>query len=307
MPSATRQRALRSNALSEENSKQGSPETDWDVNGVGDLSIQGYATEISVNHGSPISFKVATDATAYRIDIYRVGYYGGLGARLMSTIQPSAPLPQLELACMREASTRLIDCGNWSVSATWQVPADALSGVYVARLTRTDPPKSGASVKSAPLPHSYGAFGLGKLANPLREPRASHVLFVVRADESKSDIIFQTSDLTWHAYNRYGGASLDGGFINGKPLGLNHRAFKVSYNRPLMSRSADAGSQFFNAEYPMVRWLEANGYDVTYFAGVDSDRFGDRLKQHRIFMSVGLDTYWSGQQRVMWRLLAMLA
>ena len=28
----------------------------------------------------------------------------------------------------------------------------------------------------------------------------------------------------------------------------------------------------FNAEYPMVRWLEANGYDVSYTTGVDTDR-----------------------------------
>jgi hypothetical protein len=281
----------------EENSRPGNPETEWDVNGAGDPSIQGFATEISVNHGSPVSFKVNTDAKSYRIDVYRIGYYGGLGARLVDTIKPSAPLPQCQPGCLQDTATRLCDCGNWAVSATWHVPAEAQSGVYIARLVRTDEPVGTVDKRPPALPHSYGALGMGRLANPLKEPRASHVIFVVRADESRSDIVFQTADLTWHAYNRYGGSSLDGGFINGKALGLRHRAFKVSYNRPLTSRSAEAASQFFNAEYPMVRWLEANGYDVTYISGVDAARSGESLKRHRVFLSVGLDAYWSGPQR----------
>ena len=54
------------------------------------------------------------------------------------------------------------------------------------------------------------------------------------------------------------------------------RAYKVSYNRPFNTRSVDNGQDWvFNAEYPMVRWLEANGYNVSYFTGVDSDRRGN--------------------------------
>src|SRR5256886_6763472 len=47
----------------------------------------------------------------------------------------------------------------------------------------------------------------------------------------------------------------------------------------------------------MWRWLEANGYDVSYFAGVDTERNGALITQHKIFMSVGHDEYWSGGQR----------
>src|SRR5262249_56746142 len=53
----------------------------------------------------------------------------------------------------------------------------------------------------------------------------------------------------------------------------------------------------FNAEYPMVRWLEANGYNVAYLTGVDTDRSGSQLLQHKVFLSVGHDEYWSGPQR----------
>jgi hypothetical protein len=79
------------------------------------------------------------------------------------------------------------------------------------------------------------------------------------------------------------------------------RAYKVSYNRPFKTRdpfSMDAPeSFFFNAEYPMVRWLEANGYDVSYFSGVDSASRGQELLEHRTFLSVGHDEYWSNQMR----------
>src|SRR5690606_6785045 len=64
------------------------------------------------------------------------------------------------------------------------------------------------------------------------------------------------------------------------------------------TRAVDNGQDWvFNAEYPMVRWLEANGYDVTYISGVDTHRAGSLLLNHPVFLSVGHDEYWSGQQR----------
>ena len=47
----------------------------------------------------------------------------------------------------------------------------------------------------------------------------------------------------------------------------------------------------------MVRWLERNGYDVSYFTGVDTDRCGSEILEHKVFLSVGHDEYWSGEQR----------
>ena len=112
----------------------------------------------------------------------------------------------------------------------------------------------------------------------------------MRDDASRSDLLFQTSDTTWQAYNQYGGNSL----YTGSPAG---RAYKVSYNRPFTTRGTGAEDWLFNAEYPMVRWLEANGYDVSYTTGVDSDRRGGLIQQHKTFLSVGHDEYWSGGQR----------
>ena len=82
-----------SNDIVCENSKPGTPETTWQVSVDGDSTIRGFATDISVNRGQTINFKINTDATNYQIDLYRLGYYGGNGARYISSISPAVPLP----------------------------------------------------------------------------------------------------------------------------------------------------------------------------------------------------------------------
>ena len=258
------------NPIATENALTGNLPSEWDVSGIGDPTIQGFATDISVNKGQTVTFKIKTTASAYRIDIYRLGYYGGRGARKVATINPSASLPQNQPACIRDAATALNDCGNWAVSASWAVPSSAVSGVYIARPVRTD--NSGAS----------------------------HIIFIVRDDTGNSDLLFQTSDTTWHAYNFFGGAN----FYTGDGPVPGGRARKVSYNRPFINRDASSiGSGaiegfLWDSEYPMIRWLEANGYNVSYASGIDTDRRGSAaLTPHKIFLSVGHDEYWSGPQR----------
>ncbi len=124
------------NAIVTENALPGNPPSEWDVSGAGDQSIQGFATDISVDQGGTIEFKIRTDATSYRIDIYRLGYYGGDGARKVATVFPSATLPQSQPACVSDAATGCLDCGNWDTSASWAVPTDATSGIYLAKLVR---------------------------------------------------------------------------------------------------------------------------------------------------------------------------
>ena len=192
-----------SNAIVAENNLPGTPASEWDIDGAGDLSIQGFATDISYNKGETASFKIKTNAVGFRIDIYRLGYYQGNGARLITSFTRNTASPQP--TCMTDATTGLVDCGNWAESAQWIIPGDAVSGIYIAKLTRTNP------------------------------AGASHIAFIVRDDSSTSDLLFQTSDATWQAYNVYGdnnnGRSLYAG-VNG--IG---KASKVSYNRPFLTRN----------------------------------------------------------------------
>src|SRR5947199_2507303 len=52
------------NPIEAENCLPGSPQSEWFVMGAGSSSVQGFATDISVNAGHAINFKVATNATA---------------------------------------------------------------------------------------------------------------------------------------------------------------------------------------------------------------------------------------------------
>ena len=256
------------NPVACENSKPGTPTSDWEVAGAGDPTIQGFATKMSVNLGQAISFKVDTSAS-YHLDILRLGYYGGDGARKIAANVPVTARSQP--ACLTAQATGIVDCGNWGVSATWTVPSTAVSGVYVAHLVRND----------------TGGDSL--------------IPFVVRDDSSHSNVVLQTSDATWQAYNNYGGNSLY------KCTALcpagNPRAYKaayaVSYNRPWDGSFATDGgtSYFWYAEYQMARFLEENGYDTSYVAQSDLDQNPTLLENHKMFVSSGHDEYWSGAER----------
>ena len=107
-------------------------------------------------------------------------------------------------------------------------------------------------------------------------------------------MLFQTSDTTWEAYNTWGGTSL---YTPDYPAG---RAYAVSYERPFANRTTSQQNFFFADEYPMIRYLEENGYDVSYTSGqFIAETSGADIVDHKIFLSVGHDEYWSAaiQQR----------
>jgi hypothetical protein len=190
---------------------------------------------MSVSPSDVLSLKVKTDALDYRVDIYRMGYYDGMGARRVDRLGCGTPhgciswIPQPE--CLTESDTGLVDCGNWHTSVRWTVPSDATSGLYFARLVITKPNERGNEsstlgggggawrIDRSPVPasplfaragvdstrttppgnadtHAYGAAGhgraLGLKRHALKEPRASHIYFVVRDDAHTSDILVQT-------------------------------------------------------------------------------------------------------------------
>ena len=172
--------ATSNNPVACENAKPGNPSSQWDVNGAGDSTIQGFATEISVAPGVTQTFKIKSTANNYTIDIYRMGYYSGAGARKVATITPSATLPQSQPKCLSNATTGLNRLRQLGGVGLMDRAGDAVSGIYFAKLVRVD---TGG---------------------------ASHIFFVVRetTPHAHSDIMFQTSDTTWQAYNQYGGNSL---------------------------------------------------------------------------------------------------
>jgi hypothetical protein len=270
------------NPVACENELPGTPQSTWDMTSSEGGTIQGFADPFSVNIGDAINFKVQTAASSYVINIYRIGYYGGDGARLITTLTPDSSeinISQSQPACNTNAATGLVDCGNWGVSAAWDVPDTAVSGVYLADLVRTD-----------------GTSDMNQ------------IIFVVTNNASTSGIVMMTNDETWQAYNDWGGYSFYAGESTGEPwcctskLGAG-RAVQISYNRPLTTRfdavNAGGPTDFFADEYPMIRFLEENGYDATYVSQADVGAPGGAamLKQHKVFLTAGHSEYWDAGDR----------
>src|SRR5450755_934317 len=275
LPAAHSKAASCANPVACENQLPGTPQSVWDSGNTNDTYIQGFADPFSVNVGGSINFKINTAASSYSIDIYRMGYYGGDGARLITSIPANISVSNSQLACNTNTVTGLVDCGNWGVSATWNVPSTAVSGVYFA--------------------HIY-------------TPGNTHenqIPFVVKNTASTSKAVFMTSDETWQAYNDWGGYSVYAGNATGRPWCCSAldpgRATQVSYNRPFATRFDTPGGQdfFFSMEFPMIQFLEEQGYDISYVSQEDvaAATAPAMLEQHKVFMNVGHSEYWDAADR----------
>ena len=268
------------NPVACENQLPGTPQSTWDMSSSQGGTIQGFADPFSVNVGNTINFKVQSAASSYKIDIYRIGYYGGDGARLVTTLSsPNITTSQNQPACNTTQSTGLVDCGNWGVSASWAVPATTVSGMYIADLVRTD-----------------GTSDMNQIP------------FVVANNASTAQIVMMTNDETWQAYNAWGGYSFYSGNSTGSPWCCTSaidpgRAVQLSYNRPITTRfnavNAGGPTYFYADEYPMIRFLEENGYDVSYASQSDVGASGGAamLEQHKMFLTAGHSEYWDPGDR----------
>lgn len=248
--------------------------------------IEGYASDTSVNRGEVIHLFVHTASPTFMIEVFRMGWYQGLGARrIVGPIEVSGTQQAMPIM---ERKSGLIDCA-WInplslTTSSPEDPADWVSGVYLAKLTAPD---SGAQ---------------------------SYIIFVVRDDERAAALLFQLSVTTYQAYNYWGGKSLyNWGSSERK------RAAKVSFNRPYAANSRNpaaaygmgAGEFLTNLQphsdaypvsnagwdYNMVRWLEREGYDLNYCTSLDTHAAPDRMLRHKAWLSVGHDEYWSWEMR----------
>ena len=248
--------AALANPIQDENRQPGTDQ--WVlVSQAANHEIEGYASATSVNIGESIRFYVSTADPNYTVEVFRMGWYSGAGGRRMTdavqlagSVQPIPP---------PDPTTGLIEC-HWKNPYTLAIPANWVSGVYLAKLT----------------------------AKP--SGKQNYILFVVRDDARRSDILFQSSVTTMEAYSNWGGKSLYAYNCIGP------QAVKVSFDRPYATISGP-GEFLYRYEYNMVRFLERSGYDVTYQTNIDTHVRGDLLLQHRAFLSVGHDEYWSWQMR----------
>ncbi len=266
-----------SNPIVAENQKPGS--TDWqltrvrpDRDGFRSPAIEGYCSKQSVKAGETVDIMVSTDPPRpFRVEIFRMGYYGGRGARRLKELGPFEGKPQ---AVPRPGPKNLHEC-RWDSAARLTIPDVWPSGVYLGRLT-TVPPGD-----TEPYWQSY-------------------VVFIVR-DDRPADILFQCSDNTWQTYNRWP----NNYSVYTHPKGNQGPWADVSFDRPygreaqhesVVNDPLTFGSgEFLPFEFPLAYWLEQNGYDVTYCSNSDM-LTPDRGLRCKAFISVGHDEYWDIRQ-----------
>ncbi len=256
------------NAIVVENRQPGSANWQmWQIPGTrpGDdvgKQIKGYASATSVNKGGSITFYVTVNtAQTYTIDVYRIGWYQGLGGRFMQRIGPLDGVQQP--ACPVDSATGLIEC-PWTPGYTLTVPTTWTSGVFLVQLTNA-------------------------------QGYQNYIIFAVRDDARRADFLYQQAVLTYQAYNNYpndgttGKSLYDYNSIGPQTSLGTARAVKVSFNRPYRVD----GNGEIQYEYNFIRWLERSGYDVTYSTDVDTHQNGARLLNNKAFLAAGHNEYWS--------------
>lgn len=259
----------------QENAKPGT--TDWQLTRVRinegkyrTTLIEGYASHQSVKAGETLKFYVSTKPERkFTIDVYRLGYYDGKGGRHITQLGPldgkTQPTPEMK------PENRLREC-EWELSAQLTIPEDWTSGVYLGKLTT--------------IPDS-----------PSEPYWQSYIIFVVR-DDRPADVIFQVSDNTWQAYNKWPANES----LYTDPRGAHAPGVAVSFDRPyglypqIMENPLSIGSgEFLLWEFPLCYWLEKEGYDVSYIANCDV-LAPNSIERGKVFLSVAHDEYWDAHQ-----------
>jgi hypothetical protein len=243
-----------------ENSLPGTP--GWQIPADAGTFIRGYASETSVAPGQSFHLHVsAPPGSRYRVLVYRLGWYGGVGGRLIACVPgcgggraaiaqppPTAPDPTTGLFRV-----------PWRVTDDVEIPADAVSGYYEAKLEIASGAHAGA----------VGSVPLIVRQSPAARPSA---------------VLVQVPVNTWEAYNPWGGKSL-------YQFNTGRHAVEVSFDRPYDQRMFAA--MVTRLELPWVRFLERNGIDVSYQTDVDTDAAPGSLPRHRLVFAIGHDEYWT--------------
>lgn len=234
------------------------------IGGAARGAIAGYVAEQALTAGETENVYVnAPGARTLSVRVYRMGWYGGTGGRL---VLQSARLPVVvQPPCAHRFQTGLTEC-RWHATLSFAIPSALPSGVYIAKLHA-----------------STGA--------------QSDCLFVVRpATAATTPLLVEIPTATYEAYNAWGGDSLYPGGSRLVGVTGTTQGIEVSYDRPYDSQTG--AGQFFIREVAMVRFLERYGYPVGYTTIESIDADPAQVRGARALIDVGHSEYWSaGDER----------
>lgn len=218
-----------------------------------DLTL--WASPYDALPGDTIDVFVHARYGPVRLSLYRLGWYGGTGGRLL--LEDTAVVAGLQPACS-SPSPGPVYC-PWSRTARLPLSVSWPGGIYLVKAT-----DSRSKTWSYP--------------------------FVV-TDRRKAAITALVPLFTWQAYNGFGGGSL---YIPDSTTGhLGHTvSFERPY-LGRGGGTYVYGSGYSN-DISAVHWLERNGYDVSYITDADLAGIEMRAPApYRILAVIGHAEYWT--------------
>jgi hypothetical protein len=249
------------NPIAVENARAGT--TSWEIGAQKGDTIAGFADHTSAQAGQTVRLYVSTAAAQFHVDVYRMGYYGGAGARLVAS---SAEVPGVQQpACPVTPGVNMVTCSAWTSSVSFTVNPSWVEGDYLFKLV-ADPGQS------------------------------SYVPLTVTDPSDNSTYLAINSVFTWQAWNPYGGYDMFGGPAAGN---LNDRAKVASYDRPYdyAFSGGDGSGDFLSIEYPFVRFAEQLGLNISYATDIDVTTDPGQLLRHKVVVSLGHNEFWSAAER----------
>ena len=254
-------------AIARENEREGAE--GWWGEHAPPHAIEGYPSQCSVRPGDTLELRVSTSPVArYRIVVYRLGWYGGRGARMVAAHPSAGDLQGVAREVPDPRPGPQIEGAGWPVTDAIAIGEDWTTGVYLARLILT----------------SGRHTGLDAL-----------VPFVVRPALGRvADVLVQQPVTTAQAYNNWGGKSL---YTSNSTDG--EAAVKVTLDRPYPAwAAANLNARWpFVWDYQLLRFLEREGVDVAYTTDLDTHKEPWSLIGHRLLITSGHDEYWTREMR----------
>ncbi|MFC5908130.1 N,N-dimethylformamidase beta subunit family domain-containing protein [Streptacidiphilus monticola] len=236
------------------------PGTDgWRVRRPGpDRAVEGYADRLAVDPGESFRLFVSTTAASFRIEAYRMGWYGGKQGRLVwrSEEVPGRLQPEAK-----------VEDPYWTVVAPWE--------------------------PSTTVPTRGWPEGCYLLKLVSAEGFERWVPITVRSRSTAGKLVMVNATSTWQAYNRWGGGWNIYGGPGGSVDDYERRSRKVSLDRPY-----DKNGSYFNwYELPLLSLAEQLGLPLGYATDHDLHARPELFRRCRGLVFGGHDEYWTSGMR----------
>ena len=267
--------------ISRENAREGA--RDWQltrvrvdgIDGFRSPWIEGFASKQSVRAGESIDFLVSTNPPGrFLIEFFRMGYYGGRGARRMLALGPFEGKIQ---ATPRPGEKDIHEC-RWEPTTTLIIPGDWPSGVYLGRLTFQPPDENSATPGRATWCSWSATTG----------PSTSW--FSARTTPGR---LTTAGPATTRCTRTPRGTKVPGPTSASIARTAGKPRFRGSVDVTLLT--VGSGEFKLPFEFPLAYFLEQYGYDVAYCSNADMVT-PDRALKSKAWISVGHDEYWDRRQ-----------